>query len=48
MTPDGEDFFGSKVCGKREFHKLYSNPSTSLAVMHPRDDIVEVALGDIR
>ena len=22
MTPDGEDFFGSKVCGKREFHEV--------------------------
>ena len=37
----------AKFAVKENFTK-YSDPSTTLAVIHPRDDIVEVALGDIR
>ena len=37
----------AKFATKENFTKLYSDPSTNLAVIHPNDDIVEVALEDI-
>ena len=37
----------AKFAAKENFTKLYSDPSTNLAVIHPNDDIVEVALEDI-